>query len=65
MPATLAEQEAVAPALTLVGEHATVTAVTAAAAVIGMITEPDTEPVWVEVAVMVAAPDVGTVAGAV
>ena len=66
MPATVAAQLEVPLTLMLVGVQVTETEVTVAGPfVIATAAEDDTVGVWVAVAVMVALPDAGAVAGAV
>lgn len=68
MPATVAAQIAVCPSVMLEGVAATVTLVTVTPTE-AVVTAIDAVPVfvgsWVEVAVMVADPEVGAAAGAV
>jgi hypothetical protein len=68
VPFTVAEHWlvwVVCPACRVVGLHDALTDVTVGAAVIAMLAVPDFVPSSVEVAVIVAEPDVGTVVGAV
>ena len=64
VPSTVDEQEDVAPTFTLLGEQATATELPSSRLKMAMVAEPDTLGVRVEVAVMVAVPEAGTVAGA-
>jgi hypothetical protein len=66
VPAAFAVQVAVPLTATLVGAQETATEVTvAAAAPTATVPKPEIAGVWVEVAMMVALPAVGAVAGAV
>jgi hypothetical protein len=65
VPATVAAQVDVPLIATLVGVQVTATEVTVAGVVMAMAAVEKTAGVWVEVAVMVALPEVGAVAGAV
>ncbi len=65
MPATVAAQVDVPLIAMLVGVQVTETEVTVAGVVIATAAVEKTAGVWTEVAVMVALPEVGAVAGAV
>jgi hypothetical protein len=65
VPATVAEQVDVPLTATLLGVQVTETDVMVGAAVMATVAEDDTVAVCTEVAVIVALPDVGMVAGAV
>jgi hypothetical protein len=65
VPATVAAQVDVPLTATLVGVQVTATEVTVAGVVMATAAEEAFAVFWTEVAVMVALPDVGAVAGAV
>jgi hypothetical protein len=65
LPATVAAQVDVPLIAMLLGVQVTATEVTVAEAAMATVAAPDTVGVWVLVAVIVALPEVGAVAGAV
>jgi hypothetical protein len=65
VPTTEAEQEEVAPVFTLFGEQLAETEVMVTGVLIAMVAKADLVGFWVEVAVIVAVPETGAVAGAV
>jgi hypothetical protein len=65
VPATVAAQVEVPLTATLLGVQATATEVTVAGVVMATVAAPDTVGVWILVAVIVALPEFGAVAGAV